>query len=179
MIEKQSSIQAEIRESEFRKHCLAPPHFAGRDGPSNQRAFREMTRQKTRHFGAFEGGHLQGIASVFRVKMPERPGSPLFNLGVWQRLRRPVGRPGVAPLQGLAWLTRRKTRRPDLVHARKTAVGFYQRLGFTILGRSSSFHDVGPHFRMFLLSGNWVMASPACWRSAGNDQLKPEGSIFK
>jgi len=151
MIEKQSSIQAEIREigvSEtlpLRLRILRP----GR--PIESACFPGDDSPETRHFGAFEGGHLQGIASVFRVKMPERPGVPAFQLRGMATAPETRGA-GLGRALFKACMAYAQEKRAGLIwcNARKTAVGFYQRLGFTILGEEFEIHDVGPHFRMFL-----------------------------
>jgi len=109
-----------------------------------------MTRQNST-FRGLRGRPLAGNRECFRVKMPERPGVPAFQLRGMATAPETRGPAWVAPLFK-ACMAYAQEKRAGLIwcNARKTAVGFYQRLGFTILGEEFEFHDVGPHFRMFL-----------------------------
>ncbi len=80
MVEEGSAAQVEIREISaaetlpLRLRVLRPgrpvesAHFPGDDG------------SETRHFGAFEGEQLLGIASILRAEMAGQPGLPAFQL---------------------------------------------------------------------------------------------------
>src|SRR5260370_1695242 len=80
MIEKPTGIQPVIRKISaaetlpLRLSILRPgrpiesAHFPSDDAPD------------TRHFGAFQRGQLQGIASLFRGQCPEPPGVPAFQI---------------------------------------------------------------------------------------------------
>lgn len=151
MIEKPPGIQPEIREISaaetlpLRLSILRPgrpietAHFPGDDAPD------------TRHFGAFQGGQLHGIASLFRGQCPEQPGVPAFQIRGMATAPEIRGA-GLGRALVKACVAYAREKPADLIwcNARKMAVGFYQKLGFTILGDEFEIQDVGPHFRMFL-----------------------------
>jgi predicted GNAT family N-acyltransferase len=151
MIGKPSRIQPEIRQISaaqtlpLRLDILRPgrpvesAHFPGDEAP------------ETRHFGAFVNGDLQGIASIFRAKMPERSDLPAFQLRGMATAQQSRGAGlGRALLQACIAYAQEKHAELLWCNARKTAVGFYQGLEFGIVGDEFEIQDVGPHFRMCL-----------------------------
>jgi GNAT superfamily N-acetyltransferase len=113
-------------------------HFPGDDAPD------------TRHFGAFQGGQLHGIASLFRGQCHEQPRVPAFQLRGMATTPETRGA-GLGRALVKACVSYAREKHADLIwcNARKVAVGFYQKLGFTILGDEFEISEVGPHFRMF------------------------------
>jgi GNAT superfamily N-acetyltransferase len=111
----------------------------------------------TRHFGAFIGGKLLGITSLYLAEMPERPGVSAYQLrGMATALDvRGLGL-GRALVQACAAFTRANEAQLLWCNARTGAVGFYRKLGFEITGGEFEIPDVGPHFRMF-----WLMSEPS------------------
>ena len=149
MIEKSPGIHPEIRVISIadalplRLSVLRP----GR--PIESAHFSGDEVSETRHFGAFAGGHLRGIASVFFVKCPEQPGVPAFQIRGMATTPEMRGT-GLGRALVNACIAYGRAQHADLIwcNARKLAVGFYQKLGFTILGQEFEIPDVGPHFRM-------------------------------
>jgi GNAT superfamily N-acetyltransferase len=112
--------------------------FAGDDAP------------ETQHFGAFIEGTLAGVASIYLVPLPESPA----DFPAWQvrgmaaepaHQRRGVGRALVAECESVA-----RGRGGVLIwcNARRAAVGFYSRCGWSVIGAEFSIETAGPHFRM-------------------------------
>ena len=118
---------------------LSAGNFSGDDDPT------------TRHFGAYRDGVLLGVASVYRAELPEKPGVPAVQLrgmavepdvrgsGIGRQLIHACVEFSRDNGVGLLWC-----------NARVTAVGFYRKLGFEIIGEEFEIPDVGPHFRMAL-----------------------------
>ncbi|MDB6152476.1 MAG: acetyltransferase, family, partial [Chthoniobacteraceae bacterium] len=108
----------------------------------------------TRHFGAFDSQkeRLLGVVSIYRAALEERPDVP----DTWQ-LRGMATMPEVRGLGfgkalvaacveaviqengGLLWC-----------NARKSAVAFYARQGWEILGDEFEIPTAGPHFKMLI-----------------------------
>ena len=118
---------------------LSAGNFAGDDQPT------------TRHFGAYRDGTVIGVASVYLAELPEQPGVPavqLRGMAVAPEARASgIGRQLILGCVeftldhgvGLLWC-----------NARLTAIGFYRKLGFEIVGEEFDIPDVGPHFRMVM-----------------------------
>jgi len=116
--------------------------FPGDDAPS------------TRHFGAFRDGQLLGIASLYLAEMPGRKGWRAFQLRGMATAPEARGKGlGSALVHACIAFTREYGAQLLWCNARTGAVGFYQKLGFEILGSEFEIPDVGPHFRMVLLAG--------------------------
>ena len=108
----------------------------------------------TRHYGAFHGGHLVGIASLYVAGIPEQPG-----VAAWQ-LRGMATTPevrgmGFGRALALACVAFAQADGARFLwcNARRAAVGFYRKLGFETFGAEFEIPDVGPHFRMVLRLG--------------------------
>jgi len=103
----------------------------------------------TRHFGAFEGGRLVGVATFFAERCPVRPESHGWRLRGMatfpQMQRRGAGRAlvaegvrvAVAAGSHLMWC-----------NARTSARGFYESVGFVAHGAEFDDPVAGPHFLM-------------------------------
>ncbi len=128
-----------LRQSELRPgRPLAAAQFTGDDLPS------------TKHFGAFRSGELVGIASLFLAEMPEHPGVGALQLrgmatapavrgaGFGRALVTACVAFAVASGKLLIWC-----------NARTSAVEFYRKLGWKILGEEFDVPDVGSHFHMW------------------------------
>ena len=114
-------------------------HFPGDDAPTTQ------------HFGAFRDTQLLGIASLYLVQMPEMPNLRAFQLRGMAVAPEARGT-GLGRELTRACIAFAKENGTELLwcNARTTASGFYQKLGFEIIGNQFDIPDVGPHFRMFL-----------------------------
>ncbi len=117
---------------------LAAAQFTGDDLPS------------TKHFGAFQSGELVGIASLFIADMPEHPG-----VGALQ-LRGMATAPAVrgagfgrALVTACVAFTLASEKQLIWCNARRSAVEFYRKLGWEILGEEFDVPDAGPHFHMW------------------------------
>lgn len=107
----------------------------------------------TKHFGAFQGDELVGIASLFPAEMPEHPG-----VSAWQ-LRGMATAPSVrgagfgrALLAACVAFASASGKQLIWCNARTSAIKFYRKLGWEILGEEFDVPDVGPHFHMW----RWV-----------------------
>jgi GNAT superfamily N-acetyltransferase len=102
------------------------------------------------HFGAFQDGELRSIASMFPVEMPERPAVPALQLRGMATAPEARGAGlGCALLKACTNFALESAIRLIWCNARITAVGFYQKMGFSISGGEFEIPEVGPHFRMF------------------------------
>lgn len=118
-------------------HPLSAGNFSGDDAPT------------TRHFGAYRDEALLGVASVYRAELPEQSGVPAIQLrgmAVAPDLRGSgIGR---QLIQACVDFTRDNGVGLLWCNARLTALEFYRKLGFEIIGGEFEIPDVGPHFRM-------------------------------
>jgi len=103
----------------------------------------------TRHFGAFDGGRLVGVATFFPEPCPVKPGLRGWRLRGMATLpelqRRGAGRAlvdagvRVAEAAGAAVMW---------CQARTGARGFYESLGFVAVGEEFNLPVAGPHYLM-------------------------------
>jgi len=103
----------------------------------------------TRHFGAYEGGRLVGVATFFPERCSEQPAAPGWRLRGMATLpemqRRGAGRAlvaagvRVAEAAGAALMW---------CQARTSARGFYESLGFVAVGEEFNLPIAGPHYLM-------------------------------
>ncbi len=105
---------------------------------------------ETAHFGAFLGGKLIGIASVYH-----EPPHGETDKGAW-RLRGmavvpELFRKGIGSLLLRACIHHAKRRGGTMMwfNARTPAVQFYQAHGFQIRGAEFTLPDIGPHYFMW------------------------------
>ncbi len=132
-----------LRQSVLRPgYPIESVRFSGDDAPS------------THHLGAFCHGDLLGIASLFLAEMPEYPQMSAFQLRGMATA--PAARGiGIGRTLLLACVALATEQAVQLLwcNARTSAVGFYRKLGFNIVGQEFDIPDVGPHFRMLLNLG--------------------------
>ena len=104
------------------------------------------------HFGAFDGGKLVGVASMYLAPLPERAGvAPAWQLRGMATLPEVRGRGfGCALLD--ACVAHARAERAALLwcNARTSAAAFYAEHGWQILGGEFDIPTVGPHFRMVI-----------------------------
>ncbi len=105
-----------------------------------------------KHFGAFDGRTLVGVASIYLVPLPERANvAPAWQLRGMATLPEVRGRRwGCALLD--ACVTHARVERAALLwcNARTSAAAFYAKHGWQIVGTEFDIPTVGPHFRMAL-----------------------------
>ena len=103
----------------------------------------------TRHFGAFDGARLVGVATFFPEPCPLRPGPHAWRLRGMATFPEMQGRGGGSGLvaEGL-----RAARADDAelmwCNARVSARGFYEKLGFATFGDEFVLPVAGPHYVM-------------------------------
>lgn len=104
----------------------------------------------TNHFSAYQNDELVGIASLFLAEMPEHPGVTAWQLrgmATAPEVRGAgFGRALVAACVAFAFASGKKL---IWCNARLSALGFYRKLGWEILGEEFDVPDVGPHFHMW------------------------------
>ncbi len=117
---------------------LAAAQFPGDDLPT------------TKHLGAFQGGALVGIASLFLADFPARPGVPALQLRGMATAPEVRGA-GFGRALVAASVAFTCERGIELIwcNARTSALGFYGKLGWEISGPEFEVPDVGPHFHMW------------------------------
>ena len=105
-----------------------------------------------KHFGAFDGDTLVGVASIYLAPLPERADVlPAWQLRGMATLPEVRGRSfGCALLD--ACVAHARAGRAALLwcNARTSAAAFYSKHGWQILGDEFDIPTVGPHFRMLL-----------------------------
>ena len=103
----------------------------------------------TRHFGAFHGTRLVGVATFFAEPCPLRPGLRAWRLRgmatVTDMQGRGAGSSLVAEGVGVA---RADNAALMWCNARVTARGFYERLGFAAIGDEFELPVAGEHYVM-------------------------------
>jgi GNAT superfamily N-acetyltransferase len=106
---------------------------------------------ETQHFGAFDGGQLIGVASIYRAPLPERPEAA----GAWQlrgmaTLPEVQGRGfGRALVEACLAAVRGAGGTILWCNARTPAAGFYRRQEFAGIGEEFEIPTAGPHLRMW------------------------------
>ena len=105
-----------------------------------------------KHFGAFDGGKLVGVASIYLVPFPTKPdAAPAWQLRGMATLPEVRGRGfGGALLE--ACVAHARAERAALLwcNARTSAAAFYAKHGWQSFGAEFDIPTVGPHFRMAL-----------------------------
>jgi GNAT superfamily N-acetyltransferase len=104
----------------------------------------------TLHFGAFDGGTLVGVASIYLVPFPPHPdAAPAFQLRGMATLPEVRGRHfGEALLAACVAAARERGAALLWCNARTSAAKFYAKNGWQIVGEEFDIPTVGPHFRM-------------------------------
>ena len=106
--------------------------------------------ETTKHFGYFENGRLAGIASLFETKNEAFKTKKQYQLRgmavLLEHQKKGIGENLVFHAE--IYATRKKT---EVIwfNAREVAVGFYQKLGYEVIGAPFDIADIGPHFIMF------------------------------
>lgn len=118
---------------------VSASQFVGDDAPT------------TRHFGAFQAGKNFGIASLFRVEMEDYPGRSALQLRGMATAPEVRGA-GFGRALVFACIDFARNIDAEILwcNARTSALGFYEKLGFEIVGKEFEIPDVGPHFRMLM-----------------------------
>lgn len=106
----------------------------------------------TLHFGAFDGGKLVGVASVYLVPFSARPDvSPAFQLRGMATLPEVRGSGfGEALLAACVAAAGEMGAAILWCNARTSAAQFYAKNGWQTVGEEFDIPTVGPHFRMWL-----------------------------
>ncbi len=113
--------------------------------------FPEDERATTRHFGAFQADQLVAIVSVLNA--PE-PNSSTQSINDWQiralaTLPAERGKGYAAALVNtVEHYVRKQCGCLIWCNARSSAVGFYQKQGFSMTGKTFEIANIGAHFRM-------------------------------
>lgn len=106
--------------------------------------------ETTHHFGYYSNDKLIGVISLFENQNPDctngnaiqiRGMAVLFayqNQGVGEALIRATEKFCIEQKKERIWF-----------NARTSAVGFYQKMGYEILGPEFEIYEVGPHFLMY------------------------------
>jgi len=103
----------------------------------------------TRHFGAFDGERLVGVATFFAEPCPLRPGPRAWRLRGMATLADMQGRGGGRALVAKGVGVARKDGAAVMwCNARTPARGFYEKLGFAAVGDEFDLPVAGPHYVM-------------------------------
>lgn len=104
----------------------------------------------TRHFGLFVNQKLAGIASLFKERTSLLSENNQFQLrgmavltdfqmkGIGELLVKHAEKNAIDRAGSLIWF-----------NARETAVGFYEKFGYKIIGEPFEINDIGTHFIMY------------------------------
>ncbi len=118
--------------------------------PMEAARFPDDELEAAQHFGAFLGDQHAGVVSIYPASAPDAPGLA----GTWQ-LRGMATVPEVRGQGGgrallLACVEAAREKGGSLLwcNARKIAVEFYRRHGFTVTSEEFDIPTAGPHFRM-------------------------------
>jgi ribosomal protein S18 acetylase RimI-like enzyme len=104
----------------------------------------------THHFGYYLNNQIIGVISLFEIKNEQFVAQKPFQIRGMAVLptfqKQGIGEALVSEAE--KFIT---TQKADLIwfNARTTAVGFYQKMGYEILGPEFEIYDVGPHFLMY------------------------------
>jgi GNAT superfamily N-acetyltransferase len=103
----------------------------------------------TRHFGAFDGLRLVGVATFFAEACPLRPGPHAWRLRGMATLPDMQGRGAGSSLvaEGVE-VAKASDATLMWCNARVSARGFYEKLGFTAIGDEFELPVAGPHYVM-------------------------------
>jgi GNAT superfamily N-acetyltransferase len=103
----------------------------------------------TRHFGAFDGTRLVGVATFFPEPCPVKPGKHAWRLRGMATFPEMRGHGGGSKLVAEGFRVAREGRAELMwCNARVSARGFYEKLGFATLGEEFVLPVAGPHYVM-------------------------------
>lgn len=104
----------------------------------------------TKHFGLFEDSNLVGVISLFEcanVSFKEQKQLQIRGMAVLEDFQKKGF--GEALMQHVE-MTLQNEKTPLIwFNARKNAVGFYEKLGYAIIGNPFEIADVGVHYLMY------------------------------
>ena len=104
----------------------------------------------THHFGYYFNNQIIGVISLFEIDNDHLAAEKSFQIRGMAVLpsfqKQGIGETLVKEAEKFC-----TTQKADLIwfNARTTAVGFYQKMGYEILGPEFEIYDVGPHFLMY------------------------------
>jgi len=104
---------------------------------------------ETVHFGAYVGDELVGIASLYTEASPDFEGKRGWRIrGMATDV--PVQGKGFGAQMVLACLAHAQSEGGEVLwcNARTSAIGFYAKLGFEVVGEEFEIPEVGPHVVM-------------------------------
>ena len=134
------------------KEILALRHRVLRGGqPPETARFDGALAPPTRHYAAFRGGEPISCLSLVASAWAGRPAWQLRGMATEAPLqRRGIGR--ALLVAALADAARDAPGREAWCNARTSAIGFYERLGWTVVSEPFEIPTVGPHVKMVLRS---------------------------
>lgn len=104
---------------------------------------------ETAHFGAYSGGELVGIASVYREPLPHENDSNAWRLRGMATITAMQGRGyGRTILEACVEHVARQGGTVLWCNARTSAAGFYEAVGFHTIGDEFDIPGIGGHFVM-------------------------------
>ncbi len=117
--------------------------------PPEAAAFDHDDDPATRHFGAFDGTRVVGVATFFPEPCPLKPGSRAWRLRGMATFPEMQGRGGGRRLvaEGIR-VARADSAELMWCNARVSARGFYEKLGFATFGDEFVLPVAGPHYVM-------------------------------
>ena len=117
--------------------------------PRESAIFMGDTDVETRHFGAYVGEQIVGVASIYRAELSEQPQATAWQLRGMATLDAARGQGhGAALLVATEDYARRSGAVLIWCNARVTAAEFYRRHGWQMLGEVFDIPSVGPHYKM-------------------------------
>ena len=123
-------------------------------GPESEIAYPGDAGGSARHFGAFDGDELTGVATFLPEPCPDVPGTAAWRLRGMATLRPARGR-GVGGQLLQHGIARALTEGVTVIwcYGRTTARAFYERHGFRAVGEEFVSPNSGPHYLFVLRSG--------------------------
>jgi GNAT superfamily N-acetyltransferase len=120
------------------------------NGPDAAAEFLGDDTTTTKHFGAFDRDELVGIVSLFLAEMPGRPGVSALQLRGMATAAQVRGR-GFGRALVVASVAHARNRGMSLIwcNARTSALEFYRKQKWEIVGEEFEIPGVGPHFHMW------------------------------
>ena len=106
--------------------------------------------ETTHHFGYYLNKQIIGVISLFEIDNDHLAAEKSFQIRGMAVLpsfqKQGIGEALVKEAEKFC-----TTQKADLIwfNARTSAVGFYQKMGYEILGPEFEIYDVGPHFLMY------------------------------
>ena len=128
------------------RHAILRP---GR--PPETACFANDDAPGTCHLGAYRNGELLAVASLYLEAMPGRAEVSAIQIRGVVTLPQARGTGlGLALMDAAREYAEEAGARILWCNARVSAVGFYRKLGYAMVGDEFEIRDVGPHYRMAL-----------------------------